>query len=86
MRVFDQRQAADTRADAHANLIAVFLLQIEAGVLDRIDRRSQPVMNESVEPPRFLGRQPFRDFKAFDFARDLAREARRIEARDARDP
>ena len=47
--IFDQRQAADAGADADADLLAVFLVEIEARILDRIDRRSETVVDESVD-------------------------------------
>src|ERR1041384_1000693 len=43
------------------------------------------VMDKEIHAARFLRRHVRRDVKALHLARDLAREARGVEARDARD-
>jgi hypothetical protein len=48
-------------------------------------RRRHAVLDEDVHAPRFLRRHVGRDVEALHLARDLAREARRVEARDAGD-
>src|SRR5207244_605134 len=48
--------------------------------------RRHAVVDEQIHAPRFLRRHVGRDVEVLHLARDLAREARRIEARDARDP
>ena len=85
MSVLDQRQPADAGPYADADLLEVFLLEVEARVLDRIDRGGETVMDERVEAARLFRREPFRNFKAFDFPGDLAREFCRVETRDQGD-
>jgi len=65
VRILDQRQAADAGTDADADLLAVLAFEIETGILERIDRRRQAVVNEDVEAACFLGRQIVADVEAF---------------------
>jgi len=58
IRLFDERQAADARADTGADLLAIQTLQIETRVGDGFDRCGEPVMDERVEPARLLRRLP----------------------------
>ena len=57
VRVLDHRQAADARADAHADALLVAGVAVEAGVLDRLHRGDEAVVDERVVAARFLRRQ-----------------------------
>ena len=57
VRVLDHRQAADARADAHADAFLVAAVAVEPGVGDRLHRGDQPVMDERVVAARFLAGQ-----------------------------
>src|SRR5207253_10591170 len=81
----DHRQAADARAVVDADALGVARGDLEGAVAPGLQARRHAVMDEEVHAPRFLRRHVRRDVEVLHLARDLAREARRIEARDARD-
>src|SRR6516225_7888799 len=85
VRLLDQRQPTDARADAHADAIHVAFVAFEGGVLDRIHRRNEAVVNESVVAAGFLAREVLGDVETFHLAGDLRRKRVRVETRDLRD-
>ena len=85
MGVFDQRQSADARPDADADLLALLPVEIDAGVLECIDRSGKTVMDEDVEAACFLGGKPFRNVEILHLPRDLGRERTGVKMRDAAD-
>ena len=86
VRLLDHRQAADPGADAHADALHVARVAVEPGVLHRLHRRDEAVVDERVVAARFLAGQVLRDVEALHLAGDLRRKRRRVEARDPRDP
>ena len=70
--LLDHRQTADARADDATDAIAIGVGDLEPAVLQRFGRGRDTVVNEDVEPPRFLGRHYGRDVEALDLAGDPA--------------
>ncbi len=85
MRRLNQRQTADSGADADAYLFARFLVKINAGVLQRINSRGESIVDEGVKAASFLRSKPLRHFEIFDLAGNLRRQTAGIEAVDAGD-
>ena len=84
--LLDHRQAADARPHDHAHALGIHRVGREAGVLDRLGRGCDAVMDERVEVTRLLGRHPVRDLEPADFARDAGGERGGIELGDGTDP
>ena len=80
--ILDQRQPADTGADAHPDLLALHLVQIQSGIAQRIDTCRQTVMNEGVKAPHFLGRQITGRVKIAHLTSDFCGEGCGIETTD----
>jgi len=51
---FDQRKPADARADANADLLEGFFLEIDARVFQRLDAGDKSVMYERIKSPGFF--------------------------------
>ena len=77
VRLFDHRQPADARADAHARALLVAGEAFETGILHRLHRRDEAVMDERVVAARFLARQVLRDVEALHLTGDPRRESPR---------
>ena len=54
VRLLDHRQAADARADAHADALLVAGVAVEARVRHRLHRGDEAVVDERVVAARFL--------------------------------
>ncbi len=85
LRLLDQRQAADARADADADALLVAGVVGEPGVRDRVHRRREAVVDEGVVAPRFLRRKVLADVEILHLGRDARRKRRAIETRDGAD-
>src|SRR5205085_1160649 len=84
-RVEAKPPTAYARAEVDADALGVLLSGGEAAVPPRLQSSRHAVVDEEVHAPRFLRRHVRREVEVLHLARDLARKARRIEARDARD-
>ena len=84
--VFDQRQAADARTHEHADALGLFFGQLIAGrktgIAHRLEGRREPVMDEAIHVPGFLGGDVILDLEALDLTREMARHAAGVEAGD----
>ena len=60
--------AADARADAHADALLVARIVVEPGIAHRLHRGDEPEMDERVVAPRFLRRQVLADVEILDLA------------------
>src|SRR2546427_5307003 len=85
MRLFDHRQAADTRADIDADARGIRLGDLETGVFQRLNPGCDAEMDEAVHAARLFRRQIRGDVEIPYFACDLAGEQTGIEMRDAAD-
>src|SRR5690606_41009389 len=85
MHRFDEGQAADTRAEVDAYALGVLRSYPQPAVAPCLQSGGHAVMDENVHAACFLRRHVLAHLEALHLAGDLAREARRIEARDARD-
>ena len=54
--LLDQRQTTDAGADANTNLLAIFPLKIETGILQRINRGGNAIVNKGIEAAGLLRR------------------------------
>src|ERR1019366_5719964 len=79
----DGLQAADARADEHANLVAIHLLQIQTRIEQGPPARIHGELRKTVRAPHFLGRrQRGERIKRLYFSGNLRVETGRIEASD----
>ena len=62
------------QAEVWTSAQGALLSQAETVWSDWLHRRREAVVNECVEPARFLGRQVLADVEAFDLTRDLGGE------------
>jgi hypothetical protein len=83
--LLDERQAADSRADAHADALLVAAIVVETRIGHRLDRRHEAVVNECIVAARFFRRQVFADVEILHFGGDARGERRGVEARDRPD-
>ena len=87
--VFDQRQAANARADDAGNACGQLIVQClacgQAGVVHCLHGRSDAEMNERIHPARILGAEVGAQIKTAHFPGNLAGEVRRIKFGDAVD-
>ena len=77
--------AADARADIRADALTIFLLEIEARVLDGHASRRHSELRVAIHALRLFLIDVVRRVEILDLAGDLRMEALRIEARDAPD-
>ena len=86
MGIFDQRKAANARADHTRNacgeLVTERLARRQARILHGLRSGGNAEMDESVHRARILGADVRLQVKTFDLPRDLAGEVRRIELGD----
>ena len=75
-------QAADAGADDDADFVAVFLVEIEAGIEQRLMPGVDAELRIAVRAPDFLRRRKRRrGIKIFHLAGDLRVERRRVKGR-----
>src|SRR5207249_586905 len=84
-RVVVARGKRPARGEIDADALAVLRRHLHAGVAPGLQARRHAVVDEEVHAARFLRRQVRRHVELLHLAGDLAREPRRIEARDAGD-
>ena len=86
MRVFDQRQTANARADvhpdAHSLLVAERFVGGQTRIFDSLHRCGNAVVDEGVHRAGFLGSHVVFHIEALDLARDLAGKGAGIEFGD----
>ncbi len=79
-------QAADARADEHADLIAVNVVQVQPGVVQGLPGGIHAELREPVGPPDLSwGRKGRGGVEVLDFGGDLGVEPGGIERRDSCD-
>ncbi len=76
-------QTPDARADEHADLVAVGLVQVQAGIQQRLPGGVDPELGEAIGSTRVLGGRESRcRIELFNFSGDAGIKGRRIEVRD----
>jgi hypothetical protein len=66
--LLQRADAADARADDHADALGVGLADLQFGVLDRLVRRDDRELDHAVGAPGLLGRHPHGRVEALDLA------------------
>jgi hypothetical protein len=85
VHLLDERQAADAGADDDADAVLVFVLQIEAGVLDGHRRGGEGVVDEGVRLLDLFPVDPFLGLEAAYLSGDARGELAGVELGDAID-
>jgi hypothetical protein len=89
VRLFDQRQAADARADHAADALGLRFAELPAGwqsgISHRLQAGRQTIVDEHVHMPRVLGRHPVLDLEALDLAGKAASQWTGVELGDRGD-
>jgi len=83
--VLDHRQPADAGTDHHTDLRAVLVRDLQAAVTQRLGARGQPVVDERIEMPGFLGGKVGLDREIPHLSGNLAGECAGIETGDPAD-
>jgi len=83
--VLDLDEPADAGADDRAASVAVFLLEVQPGILHRLHRGDEAHLRETVNPVGGPLVEPAARVEVLDLAGDVAGEVRAVEAGDPLD-
>ncbi len=86
MALLDGTDAADAGADGHAHAFRVGLVDLQAGIPDRVDGSGDAVVDEGVHLAGLLPREVVGDLEVPHLTAEAHRERGCVEALDRTDP